>query len=150
MSFYLCLLHSSPTLLPPPLIPQSQTHTFAFLRELDRSLSLLRQTFIRLHCPALLRAVLFTPHPLSFSPLCGSPPFSSSFQFPLLKWDVVYRGESLSPAAVWVLGGGNGPVMKQRVLLCKHASTRSVGISECECECICVCICARTYRRVAD
>lgn len=37
-----------------------------------------------------------------------SPPFSASFQFPLLKWDVVYRGEcvhSLSPAAARVLGG---------------------------------------------
>lgn len=36
-----------------------------------------------------------------------APPFSSSFQFPLLKWDVVYRVEcvhALSPALV--LGGG--------------------------------------------
>lgn len=57
-----------------------------------------------------------TPHTVSFSPLHGLIPFYSSFQFPALKWDVVYRGRcvrSLSQAGVQVLDAGNGPIMKQ-------------------------------------
>ena len=56
----------------------------------------------------------------------------------------MYRGEcvhSLSPAPVRVLGGGNGPVMKQRVVLCKHTPTRFVGICGV---CVCVCVCVGT------
>lgn len=80
-------------------------------------------------------------------------PFSSSFQFPLLKWDVVYRGEcvhSLSPAPVWVLGGGNGPVMKQRVLLCKHTPTKLVGFLLCVYVFMYMCVHTRTFEQVVD
>lgn len=62
------------------------------------------------------------------------PPFCSSFQFPLLEWDVVYRAECvlyLSPAPVRVLGGGNGSIRKQRVVLCKYTAT-SVWVFPCE------------------
>lgn len=52
---------------------------------------------------------------------------------------------SLSPAPVWVLVGGNGPVMKQRVVLCKHAPARSVGIFFFACVSIYTRVCVRVY-----
>ncbi len=114
-------LHRTSSLLP-PLIPQSHTHTFALVR-VGPSLSSLWQTVIR---PPLTCSPPSSPFTASSAvPLTSqrSPPFSSSFQFPLLKWDVVYRGEcvhSLSPAPVQVLGRGNGSVMKQSTAVQTH------------------------------
>lgn len=75
-------------------------------------------------------------------------PFSSSFQFPLLKWDVVYWGEcvhSLSPAPVWVLVGRNGPVMKQSTAVQTHTNQvyRSFGV--CVGVYVCVRLCMHMY-----
>lgn len=74
-------------------------------------------------------------------------PFSSSFQFPLLKWDVVYWGEcvhSLSPAPVWVLVGRNGPVMKQSTAVQTHTNQvyRSFGV------CVGVYVCVLVHAHV--
>lgn len=82
-------------------------------------------------CP-LLRSVLFTPSSavLLTSPL--SPPFSSPFQFPLLKWDVVYRGEcvhSLSAApCTGIRWREIGLKWNRGVLSCKHPPPRNAGI----------------------
>lgn len=117
------VLHSSPNLKPTPLHEVDQAYLCSGKHSFAAAVLL---SSVQSFYPS--SAVLLT------SP--RSPPFSSSFQFPLLKWDVVYRGEcvhSLSLAPVRVLGGGNGPVMKQRVLLCKHIPSRFVGIFVCMC-----------------
>lgn len=79
--------------------------------------------------------------------LCTSP-FSSSFQFPLLKWDVVYRGEcvhSLSPAPVWVLVGRNGPVMKQSTAVQTHTNQVYRCFGVCVSVYTCVHLCMHMY-----
>lgn len=82
-------------------------------------------------CPPF-RSVLFTP---SSAVLLTSPcslPFSSPFQFPLLKWDVVYRGESvhsLSAAPCVVIRWREiGLKWNRGVLPCKHPAPRNAGV----------------------
>lgn len=116
------------------------------LREVDRAyLSSCKHSFT----VAILHSSVhsfYSSSAVLLTSLCTSP-FSSSFQFPLLKWDVVYWGEcvhSLSPAPVWVLVGRNGPVMKQSTAVQTHTNQ----IYRCFGVCVGVYVCALVHAHV--